>query len=261
MSFFRFLSAAWWQAGLLPGAAVLLALPASAQTEKGFFAPATARALFSVGWQVGQYAQHGMGNMYYHALRLNRSPNVAALDQKMTWTPTYGGLCLGLTVVQARSVFEIRWSNRHTIQSAKWTDQAGQEWNTSYRVRLNELTLGLGYPLWGGRLRPGLSADLGLFRVSRRDGTGSEKGKWVSMHSQGEGLLEPGERSPTVGLTLYCDVAPFGSRGAGLTLRPFYQWHLIEPDLFGLAGTTDTRSFQYGVHNYGLALSWGFTAK
>ncbi len=246
-----------------------LALPAAAQTTPtapkksriGFFDTGSSGAIFTLGWQVGHYAQHGMGNMYYHALRLNRAENNASSEKPMTWSQGYGGPSIGITIVQSDMTLDLRWSNRHTIHSARWTDLAGETWNTSYRVRLNELSIGLGYPLWGGRLRPGVSGDLGIFKVSRRDGKGKEKGKWGSMHSRGKGLLEPGERSPTAGLTVYCDVAPLGARGGGLTFRPFYQWHIMEPDLFGLAGTFDTRSFQYGIQNYGVSLSWGFTSK
>jgi hypothetical protein len=245
----------------LVGVPALSAHAQSAGSSGGFFAPGRPGTIFTVGWQVGQYAQHGMGNMYYHALRLNRGENQAGVEKPMTWSQGYGGPCFGLTVVDDDLTIDIRWNNRHTIHSARWTDLAGDTWNTSYRVRLNELSIGVGYPLWGGRLRPGASADLGIFRVSRRDGKGDDKGKWASMHARGKGLLEPGERSPTAGFTLYCDAAPLGKLGGGLTVRPFYQWHLMEPDLFGLAGTFDTRSFQYGIQNYGLAVSWGFASK
>ncbi len=258
-----------WAGVALASALGLLAQPATAQistttstvSSGKFFGHVSERAIFSVGWQVGRYAGHGMGNMYYHALRLNRSDQLASLEKAMAWTETYGGPALCLTYVQRRLVFDLRWSNRRTVRSARWTDLSGQAWSTDYRVRLNELSLGLGYPLWGGRLRPGISGDFGLFRVSRRDAKGDGKGKWTTMHSGGDGLLAPGERSPTAGLTLYCDVAPLGSRGAGLTLRPFYQTHLIQADLFGLSGTLDTRSFNYSPNNYGLAVSWGFTSK
>ena len=118
----------------------------------------------------------------------------------------------------------------------------------------------MGYPLWGGRLRPGASVDFGFFRVSRRDDRGASKDKWVPMHGSGSGLSS-NALAPTAGVTLYVNVEPLGARGGGLTVRPFYQWHLIEGEFSGLAEARDDRSFAYGLHNYGLALAWGFATK
>ena len=264
------------RAGCRLGAVLLLlvllvagARPAGAQdtgattaaAPRGFFAPMPERTIFLVGWQVGHYTQHGMGNMYYHALRLNRSPSVVSLQQRMTWSEDYGGPQVGFMWVQQRVMYEVRWSNRHTIRAARWTDSAGTGRTTRYRVRLNEVSIGAAYPLWGGRLRPGLSFDFGFFRVSRRNDRGASKDKWVPMHAGGSGLSS-NALAPTAGITLYASVAPLGKRGGGLTVRPFYQWHMIEGQFSGLAESArDDRSFAYGLHNYGLALGWGVASK
>ena len=247
---------------------LVLAAPARAQGDGaapvhgGFWDPGPKMTLFFGGWQVGRYAAYGMGNMYYHALRLNRGAEVGSLEKPMTWSETYGGPVLAITRIEQDKIFELRWSNRRTIHSASWTDVSGQAWSTSYRTRLNEVSLGIGKSLLGGRLRPGGSADFGLFRVSRRDGKGSDKGKWGSMHFDDPTdafFVAPGRMSPTAGLTAFCDVAPLGGRGP--SLRVFYQRQLLRADLFGLAGTIDVRDFAYGISNYGLALSWGYSSK
>ncbi len=242
-----------WRPAALAGAlTLLLAGPAKAQNVFG--ALNNAGVIWHVGWQRGQYANHGMGNMRYHVLRYERGEQTAAVGKHMTWTETYNGPCAGLVYVDGAMGLDVRWSNRHTLGAGRWTDTDGQTWDTDFRVRLNELSLGLGYRLWGGRLRPGIAADLGLLRVSRRDAKSGEKGDWVPMHSDG-GFLSGGGKTPTAGVSAFCDVTVAVAGRLAFIVRPYYQAHLIEASYLGLFGTRDVRTFRYGINNFGVSVS------
>lgn len=255
-----FLPPARWLATVALG--LTLTAPAWGQTETetatkhGFFDPAPTNVFFTAGYQIGAFTA-GAGNMAVYSYELNR--NAASVQTAMDWQNRFGGVISRLIFVSDHLVFGFGWSNRHIIHEARYTDDAGQKWRTSFRERLDELSLELGYPLWGGRLRPGGSVDFGLFRVSRRDGKDDDKGKWHTFHDGSDtGLLAPGQKNPTAGLTLFCDLAPLGKYGGGLTLRPYYQLHIMQPDLFGIYGTRDDRSYQYRINNFGLSASWAF---
>ncbi len=239
-------------AGLLGG----LVLPAAAQGGS-FFGDAPVCVFITTGYQVGRYAG-GVGNLAVYSAELNR--NAASVQTAMAWPNRFGGV-IGRMIFQGDTyVVGLGWSNRHTIREARYTDAQGQQWRTSFRERLNEVSLEIGVPLWGGRARPGVSVDLGLFRVSRRDGQDNDKGKWHTFHDGSDtGLLAPGQKSPTAAFTFFCDVAPLGKYGGGLTLRPYYQVPLIQPSLFGIYGTREESDYQYRITNFGLSASWAFT--
>ena len=148
---------------------------------------------------------------------------------------------------------------RHTIREGRYTDDAGQKWRTGFRERLDVLSFEFGYPLWGGRLRPGAALDFGIFRFSRRDGKDDAPGDWHTFHDDKGGLLSSGRRSLTTGATLFLDIAPIGKYGGGLTLRPYWQVPMIQPSMFGRYGTFDSGSYQYRITNFGLSASWAFT--
>lgn len=250
----------WLTAALLSSAALLLAPAARAQTDAastGFFGRAPECTFFTVGYQMGAYTS-GAGNLAVYSAELNRS--AASVQDPMHWQNRFGGVISRLIFQTDDLVVGFGWSNRHTIREARYTDDQGQQWRTSFRERLDELSLELGYPLWSGRLRPGCSMDLGLFRVSRRDGKDDEKGKWHTFHDGSDtGLLAPGQKKPTAGLTVFCDLALLSKYRGGLTVRPYYQLALMQPSLFGIYGTRDEQSYQYRINNFGLSASWAFT--
>jgi|GEM_PF-5180040 len=234
------------------------ATPPARPAKHGFADPVGNGAYLSLGYQAGYWAG-GMNNIAAFALDLNRA--AASVNQRLVWNDLYHGFYFRAGYFDDNFCGGIGWSNRHSTAETRYVDAAGVAYRTEYRVRLNEVSLEFGSPLWHARLRPGVSADLGLFRVSSRTSKESEDaGEWHSAHSQGSGFLDPGGVQPTAGLTLFCDVAPFGRAGGGLTFRPYYQWHIIQPDLFGRFGTFDSNSYQYRANNYGLALSWTFSS-
>ncbi len=231
-----------------------LALPAAAQSsflgalgDDGF--------LVHAGWQRGQFANHGMGNMRYHALRFERGENTASVEKHLAWTDTYQGPTLGIVYVDDAFGLDLRWNNRHTLGGGTWTDMDGQAWDTDFRVRLNELNIGFGYRLWGGRLRPGISADIGLLRISRRDAKKGENGVWTPMHSDSDFFLSGGGKTPTAGVSAFCDLTLAVTKHVGFIVRPYYQAHLINADYLGLYGTRDVRTFRYGINNFGVSVS------
>ena len=254
--------------GLLLLAWAAWAAPAQAQDQparaaSGIWSPAGTGGIFCAGYQAGFWAG-GMNNIAAYGLDRGRTAqaNGGRITQALAWPSGFQGVFLRGVYADENHFVSLGWSNRHTIAEMRYTDAKGQEYRTEYRVRLNEVSLELGALLWNARLRPGVGADLGLFRASSRSAkTDDGPGTWQSIHFDNptDGLLAPGRLSPTAGVSLFCDVAPFGKAGGGLTLRPFYQWHLIQPDLFGTAGTLDSGSYQYRANNYGLSLSWAFS--
>jgi hypothetical protein len=220
-------------------------------------APLLNGVILSAGYQAGLW-NGGMGNLSAYALDLNRG--AASVQEAMQWHNGFHGVHLRLTHIDDNVFFGLGWSNRHTIVDSRYTLADGKSYRTQYRVRLNELSLEGGYVLWNGRLRPGLGTDFGLFSVHSRTGEGSEAGSWHTFHDGSKSsFLSGGQRDPTVGLTLFCDVAPLGKRGGGLTLRPYYQHQVLSSDLFGRYGTFNSNSYQYEASNYGLVVSWGFS--
>jgi hypothetical protein len=240
-------------AGLVGALALFTAAPVAAQGLLGSLDDATG-LLVQVGWQRGTYTHHGMGNMRYHVLRHERGQQTASVQTHMTWTDTYNGPAIGITRTTRYGAIGLRWSNRHTHGSGAWTTLDGQAWETDFRVRLNEVSFTFGGRLWGGRVQPGMSLDVGLLRIHRRDSKAGAKGDWVPMHSDG-GFLSSGGKKPTAGVTAYCDVTLLVTKNLGLSVRPYYQHHIIEADYLGIFGTTDVRTFRYGIHNFGASVS------
>ena len=238
--------------------------PPAAATPGGILAPVGTGGIFCAGYQAGFWAG-GLHNIAAYGLDLGRSVQQAGgtVGQQLAWPSVFQGVFLRGVYADENHFVSLGWSNRHTIAEMRYTDAKGQEYRTEYRTRLNEVSIELGALLYHARLRPGVGADIGLFRASTRTTKGGESADaWHSIHfdNPNDGLLAPGRLSPTAGVSLFCDVAPFGKAGGGLTFRPFYQWHIMQPDLFGTYNTGDSSTYQYRANNYGLSLSWAFSS-
>ncbi len=221
--------------------------------------PARAQSVLSVGYQVGRFSS-GLRNLDAWSLELNRAAK--SVEDPMHWTNTLQGLAFRASFYKGNGfVFGIGFNNRHAIIESRYTNAASKaDTRTAFRVRQNELNIEGGYAWLNGRLRPGASIDFGVYNFDRRDAPAADfsGSEWHPFHNNDGGLFSSGKRALTVGLTAFVDVAPFGKRGGGPTLRPYCQWSPLTASMFGRYGTRDEDSYEYFLSNFGLAVSWAF---
>lgn len=219
---------------------------------------APAQTLFVGGYQVGGYTG-GLRNLDTWSLELNRSAR--SVEQAMHWTNTFQGLAFRVcNITDSRVMYGLGFNNRHTIIEARYTDAAGVAMRSAFRPRLNELNIIVGYAWLDGRVRAGASLDLGFYTFARRDAPATEfdGSSWHPFHNGEPGLFNSGRSTPAVGTTFFVELAPFSKRGAGFTLRPYYQWQALPPSMFGRYGTLDPDSYEYFLSNVGIEANWAF---
>ena len=219
---------------------------------------ASAQLLVSGGYQVGRYTG-GLRNLDTWSLELNR--NARSVEQAMHWTNTFQGLALRVCNINDNHLmYGLGFNNRHTIIEARYTDAAGVATRSAFRPRLNEMNVIVGYAWLDGRVRTGASVDLGFYTFARRDAPAADfdGSPWHPFHNGDSGLLNSGKSTPTIGTTFFVELAPFSKRGAGFTLRPYYQWQALPPGMFGRYGTRGSDSYEYFISNVGIEANWTF---
>ena len=217
---------------------------------------APAQILLSGGYQVGGYTG-GLRNLDTWSLELNRSAR--SVEQAMHWNNTFQGLAFRVcTINDSHVMYGLGFNNRHTILEARYTDAAGVAMRSAFRPRLNELNVIVGYAWLDGRVRAGASLDFGSYTFARRDAAAAEfdASPWHPFHNGDPDFLNSGRGTYTLGTTFFVELAPFSKRGAGFTLRPYYQWQALPPSMFGRYGTLDPDGYEYFLSNVGIEANW-----
>ena len=158
--------------------------------------------------------------MQIAAYEFNKKYGESVTDP-MTISPLYKGLNIGWHITPEGYGFDMNWTNKHTINTAKRLDD-GQERTIALKTRLNTLQFGF-HHLMGEAFSLGVGLSFGTFKVLKKDAftTEFEAAKYENFYDK---------NAIVSALSIYGLKSFHLIGGNGILIKPYVEWYYIPPE-------------------------------